>query len=247
MSARIPSAGKGLAAVAVLVAVAIAAGCQARAEGSVAAVTAAPCDTTLLSDALDAIPAVAGYRFERLVESYGPDPAAPGPLDDRPLAWSTVRSHGAYLSPDRFSETIDAVEPAFEPEFWQIVQVGDDAWLEVSRAGGRSWEPTLAGLERAHKLDAINDFVAPEDRPAFATGPAPDALPGEAGCVMAATVFGGRFVAVRLDRDARRVIAWLWQAGDPAADGVAQRETVRVDYEVPEAGEFVAPEVTATP
>lgn len=246
MGARAPGGGSGLTVVVVLIAAATFA-CQGRPEGSVAAATAAPCDTTLLADALDAIPGVAGYRFERVIDSYGPDPAAPGPIDDRPLRWSSRASHGSYLAPDRFIEVVDDVEPDHEPEFWRAVQIGDDAWLEVSRDGVRSWEPTLAGLERAHKLDAINDFVAPEDRAAFVPGPAPAGLPGESGCVMAATVFGGRFVAIRIARDERRVTAWLWQAGDPAADGVAQRESLVVDYEVPLDPEFVAPEVAASP
>lgn len=246
MPARSPGAGSGLTILAVLLAVASIA-CQGRAEGSVAAATAVPCDTTLLVDALDAIPTVGGYQFQRVIDSYGPDPSAPGPIDDRPLVWSSRTSHGAYLAPDRFLEIVDDVEPDHEPEFWRVVQVGDEAWLEVTRAGDRSWESTLPGLERAHKLDAVNDFVAPEHRPAFVPGPAPAGLPGDGGCVMAATVFGGRFVAVRIDREERRVTAWLWQAGDPAADGVAQRESLLVDYSLPAAGEFVAPAAVETP
>lgn len=246
MRAHSPAGRSHIAIGAVFVLIALTAACQGRAEGSVAAATAPPCDAALLSDALDAIPAIAGYRFQRTVESFGPDPSAAGPIDERPLAWSTTLTHGAYLAPDRFVEVVDDVEPDHEPPFWQVVQVGDAAWVEVSGEGAR-WEPTLVGLERAHKLDAINDYIAPEDRPAFAAGPAPDALPGQGGCPMAATVFGGRFIAVRIDRNERRVMAWMWSAGDPVTDRVAQRESLLVDYAIPSAAEFAAPEAVATP
>jgi hypothetical protein len=242
LTARSSGAGSRLTVAALLIAVATVA-CQSRAEGSVAGVTAPPCDTTLLVDALDAIPDVVGYRFERVIDSFGPDPSAPGPIDERERVWTSRASHGAYLAPDRFFEIVDDVEPDHEPEFWQVVQIGDQAWLDASHNGVRSWQPTLPGLERAHKLDAINDFVAPEDRLEFVPGPAPAGLSGEGGCVMAATVVGGRFVAVRMDRDERRVTAWLWQAGDAAADGMAQRESLVVDYEEPLESEFAAPDV----
>jgi hypothetical protein len=213
----------------------------------VAGATAPPCDTTLLTDALGAITGVAGYRYERVLDSFGPDPAASGSIDGRPLAWSSRTSHGAYLAPDRFVEVVDSVTPGHEPDFWRVVQVRDEAWVSVTRGGAERWEPTLVGLERAHKLDAINDFVAPEDRQSFVTGPAPEDLPGQGGCVMAATVFGGRYVALRIDRDERRITAWLWRAGDPAADGVAQRESLLVDYALPSEAEFVAPDASAPP
>lgn len=210
------------------------------------------CSNRQVHDALDALRSAPGYRYDVRDELFDFDPAAEFSFDEPQFAWRTALSAtGAYRAPDRAHEVVLEIDGT-DRGYLEHLQIGDTTWRRPSGATDvETWLRMRNPLPTANLVDgwirgAFPAFEIPGVTSLDWGGtPAPDAVPGEAGCTVATRIPGdgiGDVVALRISV-ASGLPLGVYRG--PPADAEPRHGAVRhlflMSWTTPAEAEFVPP------